>query len=76
MIQIGFGALPTNVSLRLGKPSTLALNMDLTRVQHGLASCTWDARITSRPRQLKLTTRRAALNTPRMSNDHGRDLYT
>gem|GEM_PF-2425071 len=76
MIRLGFGSTPTKVTVRLGKHSNLTYNAPQAAQQSRTVSCIWDNKLRHRPRQLKLSTRRADLLTPRMSSYHGRYLYT
>lgn len=75
MIRLGFGSTPTKVIVRLGKHSNLTYDATPSDHTTKTVSCIWDNRLRSRPKRLKLATRRAALLTPRMSSYHGRYLY-
>lgn len=76
VIRLAFGSVPTTVIVRLGKNSNLTYNTTPAYKRTRTVSCVWDSRRMARPRQLKLTTRRADLLSPRMSSYHGRYLYT
>lgn len=73
VIRLAFGSTPTKVTVRLGTKSNLTRNLTM---KPRVVSCIWDSRLKPRPRGLRLATRTTLSIKPRMSNYHGRYLYT
>ncbi|MGL1863384.1 MAG: hypothetical protein OCC46_12740 [Pseudodesulfovibrio sp.] len=73
MIRLSFGSIPRKVIIKLGKSNNLTYE---TAQKPRAVSCIWDSRLRSRPKLLKLATRSPNILKPRMSNYHGRYIYT
>jgi hypothetical protein len=71
MVRLVFASTPRKVVVRLGRGSALG-----TARSRCAVACAWHSRLHTRPRQLRLATRRPATEpTAPTSKDHGRIIY-